>query len=38
MIHRPIIDRECVIVCGDKFLKEFDELFKKELNKNKYDK
>lgn len=37
MIHKLEINKECVIICGDRFLKEFNELIKKELNNNKYD-
>lgn len=38
MIHRLEIAKDMVIICGDKFLEEFNNLLDEEINKNKYDK
>lgn len=38
MIHRLEIAKDMVIICGDKFLEEFNNLLNKEINKYKYDK
>lgn len=37
MIHRLEIDKDTVIICGDKFLEEFNNCLIKEISKNKYD-
>lgn len=36
MIHRLEIAKDIVIICGDKFLEEFNNLLNKEINKNKH--
>jgi hypothetical protein len=38
MIHKLEIDDNCVVLCGDGFLEDFDKALIKEFNKNKYDK
>lgn len=40
MIHRLEIDYNCVVICGDTFLEEFNKLLKESFKQNntKYDK
>ncbi len=42
MIHRLEIAKDIVVICGEKFLEEFNNCLSKEIiaktNKNKYDK